>query len=83
MFVLMQSVASGVLRASVCQLSLSRVGFSPRMASGMQEKQFTPSLLNFFVYNPTFGQKEGEVRMIPRTKICLLDVPQRSPSKTF
>uniref|UniRef100_A0A8C2ZBE3 CCZ1 homolog, vacuolar protein trafficking and biogenesis associated n=1 Tax=Cyclopterus lumpus TaxID=8103 RepID=A0A8C2ZBE3_CYCLU len=33
---------------------------SPRMASGMQEKQYTPSLLNFFVYNPTFGQKEGE-----------------------
>uniref|UniRef100_A0A8C2ZBI1 CCZ1 homolog, vacuolar protein trafficking and biogenesis associated n=1 Tax=Cyclopterus lumpus TaxID=8103 RepID=A0A8C2ZBI1_CYCLU len=30
------------------------------MASGMQEKQYTPSLLNFFVYNPTFGQKEGE-----------------------
>ncbi|XP_010787430.1 vacuolar fusion protein CCZ1 homolog [Notothenia coriiceps] len=33
---------------------------SPRMASGMQEKQFTASLLNFFVYNPTFGPREGE-----------------------
>lgn len=34
---------------------------SPRMASGTQEKQFTPSLLNFFIYNPTFGPREGEV----------------------
>ncbi|GLD57588.1 vacuolar fusion protein CCZ1 homolog isoform X1 [Lates japonicus] len=33
---------------------------SPRMASGMQEKQYTPSLLSFFIYNPTFGPREGE-----------------------
>ncbi|XP_038830776.1 vacuolar fusion protein CCZ1 homolog isoform X2 [Salvelinus namaycush] len=33
---------------------------SPRMASGMQEKQYTPSLLSFFVYNPSFGSREGE-----------------------
>ncbi|TNN04069.1 hypothetical protein fugu_001098 [Takifugu bimaculatus] len=33
---------------------------NPRMASGMQEKQYTPSLLSFFVYNPTFGPREGE-----------------------
>lgn len=31
------------------------------MASGMQEKQYTASLLSFFVYNPTFGPREGEV----------------------
>uniref|UniRef100_A0A8K9UY46 CCZ1 homolog, vacuolar protein trafficking and biogenesis associated n=1 Tax=Oncorhynchus mykiss TaxID=8022 RepID=A0A8K9UY46_ONCMY len=30
------------------------------MASGMQEKQYTPSLLSFFVYNPSFGSREGE-----------------------
>uniref|UniRef100_A0A669DZC4 CCZ1 homolog, vacuolar protein trafficking and biogenesis associated n=1 Tax=Oreochromis niloticus TaxID=8128 RepID=A0A669DZC4_ORENI len=30
------------------------------MASGMQEKQYTPSLLSFFIYNPTFGPREGE-----------------------
>uniref|UniRef100_A0A8C9UBM7 CCZ1 homolog, vacuolar protein trafficking and biogenesis associated n=1 Tax=Scleropages formosus TaxID=113540 RepID=A0A8C9UBM7_SCLFO len=34
--------------------------FSPRMATGMQEKQYTPSLLNFFIYNPKFGPREGE-----------------------
>lgn len=34
---------------------------SPRMASGMQEKQYTPSLLGFFIYNPKFGPREGEV----------------------
>ncbi|KAK7919825.1 hypothetical protein WMY93_011109 [Mugilogobius chulae] len=33
---------------------------SPRMATGMQEKQYTPSLLSFFIYNPTFGPREGE-----------------------
>ncbi|XP_026208023.1 vacuolar fusion protein CCZ1 homolog [Anabas testudineus] len=33
---------------------------SPRMASGMQEKQYTPCLLSFFIYNPTFGPREGE-----------------------
>uniref|UniRef100_A0A4W4F9S2 CCZ1/INTU/HSP4 first Longin domain-containing protein n=1 Tax=Electrophorus electricus TaxID=8005 RepID=A0A4W4F9S2_ELEEL len=33
---------------------------SPRMASGMQEKQYTPSLLSFFIYNPKFGPREGE-----------------------
>uniref|UniRef100_A0AAX7V7H2 CCZ1/INTU/HSP4 first Longin domain-containing protein n=1 Tax=Astatotilapia calliptera TaxID=8154 RepID=A0AAX7V7H2_ASTCA len=33
---------------------------SPKMASGMQEKQYTPSLLSFFIYNPTFGPREGE-----------------------
>lgn len=38
--------------------------FSPRMASGMQEKQYTPSLLSFFIYNPTFGPREGEVDSI-------------------
>lgn len=32
----------------------------------MQEKQYTPSLLNFFIYNPTFGPREGEVRLINR-----------------
>ncbi|MGH0116973.1 UNVERIFIED_CONTAM: hypothetical protein FKN15_024918 [Acipenser sinensis] len=32
----------------------------PRMATGAQEKQYPPSLLNFFVYNPKFGPKEGE-----------------------
>uniref|UniRef100_A0A3P9LTD5 CCZ1/INTU/HSP4 first Longin domain-containing protein n=1 Tax=Oryzias latipes TaxID=8090 RepID=A0A3P9LTD5_ORYLA len=36
------------------------VCFSPKMASGMQEKQYTPCLLNFFIYNPTFGPREGE-----------------------
>lgn len=41
------------------------VCYSPRMASGMQEKQYTPSLLSFFIYNPTFGPREGEVRLIP------------------
>uniref|UniRef100_A0A8C5G5Q6 Vacuolar fusion protein CCZ1 homolog n=1 Tax=Gouania willdenowi TaxID=441366 RepID=A0A8C5G5Q6_GOUWI len=30
------------------------------MASGTQEKQYTPSLLSFFIYNPTFGPREGE-----------------------
>lgn len=34
------------------------------MASGMQEKQYTPSLLSFFIYNPTFGPREGEVDAI-------------------
>uniref|UniRef100_A0A671R276 Vacuolar fusion protein CCZ1 homolog n=1 Tax=Sinocyclocheilus anshuiensis TaxID=1608454 RepID=A0A671R276_9TELE len=33
---------------------------SPRMASGTQEKQYTPSLLSFFIYNPKFGPREGE-----------------------
>ncbi|CAB1313145.1 unnamed protein product, partial [Coregonus sp. 'balchen'] len=33
---------------------------SPRMASGMQEIQYTPSLLSFFIYNPSFGPREGE-----------------------
>ncbi|KAJ8413698.1 hypothetical protein AAFF_G00082050 [Aldrovandia affinis] len=33
---------------------------SPRMAAGMQDKQYTPSLLNFFIYNPKFGPREGE-----------------------
>lgn len=32
----------------------------PRMATAAQEKQKAPSLLNFFIYNPTFGPKEGE-----------------------
>ncbi|KAG7260542.1 hypothetical protein CRUP_024734 [Coryphaenoides rupestris] len=32
----------------------------PRMAAGTQEKQYTPSLLSFFVYNPSFGPREGE-----------------------
>lgn len=31
------------------------------MASGMQDKQYTPSLMSFFIYNPTFGPREGEV----------------------
>ena len=26
-----------------------------------QEKQFPPALLSFFIYNPTFGPREGEV----------------------
>uniref|UniRef100_A0A3P9ABS0 CCZ1/INTU/HSP4 first Longin domain-containing protein n=1 Tax=Esox lucius TaxID=8010 RepID=A0A3P9ABS0_ESOLU len=30
------------------------------MASGMQEKLYNPSLLSFFVYNPSFGPREGE-----------------------
>ncbi|XP_041073742.1 vacuolar fusion protein CCZ1 homolog isoform X2 [Polyodon spathula] len=30
------------------------------MATGTQEKQYPPLLLNFFVYNPKFGPKEGE-----------------------
>ncbi len=34
------------------------------MASGMQEKQYTPSLLSFFVYNPKFGPREGEVNPV-------------------
>ena len=64
----------GLSAVSLCR-------YSPRMASGMQEKQFTASLLNFFVYNPTFGPREGEVRWIHRyrnakhmfyTCICLL-----------
>jgi len=37
---------------------------SPRMASGMQEKQYTPSLLSFFIYNPKFGPREGEVTIL-------------------
>lgn len=39
---------------------------SPRMASGMQDKQYTPSLLSFFIYNPTFGPREGEVVSLSR-----------------
>ena len=31
------------------------------MAAVTQEKQYTPSLLSFFVYNPSFGPREGEV----------------------
>lgn len=31
------------------------------MASGMQEKQYSLSLLSFFIYNPKFGPREGEV----------------------
>lgn len=27
-----------------------------------QEKQFPPALLSFFIYNPRFGPREGEVR---------------------
>uniref|UniRef100_A0A8C5FSC0 CCZ1 homolog, vacuolar protein trafficking and biogenesis associated n=1 Tax=Gadus morhua TaxID=8049 RepID=A0A8C5FSC0_GADMO len=34
--------------------------YSPRMAAVTQEKQYTPSLLSFFVYNPSFGPREGE-----------------------
>lgn len=34
------------------------------MAAGTQEKQYTPSLLSFFVYNPSFGPREGEVSLI-------------------
>ncbi|XP_039629815.1 vacuolar fusion protein CCZ1 homolog isoform X2 [Polypterus senegalus] len=30
------------------------------MASGSQEKLYGPSLLNFFIYNPKFGPREGE-----------------------
>ena len=26
-----------------------------------QEKQFPPALLSFFIYNPRFGPREGEV----------------------
>uniref|UniRef100_A0A8C4TI32 CCZ1 homolog, vacuolar protein trafficking and biogenesis associated n=1 Tax=Erpetoichthys calabaricus TaxID=27687 RepID=A0A8C4TI32_ERPCA len=37
---------------------------SPRMASGSQEKLYGPSLLNFFIYNPKFGPREGEVRWL-------------------
>ncbi|XP_015215800.1 vacuolar fusion protein CCZ1 homolog isoform X2 [Lepisosteus oculatus] len=33
---------------------------SPRMATAIQEKQYAPTLLNFFVYNPKFGPREGE-----------------------
>ncbi|CAL8283730.1 unnamed protein product [Merluccius merluccius] len=33
---------------------------SPIMAAVSQEKQYTPSLLSFFVYNPSFGPREGE-----------------------
>lgn len=44
------------------QLFLS-ISVSPRMASGMQEKQYNPSLLSFFIYNPKFGPREGEVRI--------------------
>lgn len=36
---------------------------SPRMATGMQEKQYSPSLLSFFIYNPKFGPREGEVQV--------------------
>uniref|UniRef100_A0A7N6A6A1 CCZ1/INTU/HSP4 first Longin domain-containing protein n=1 Tax=Anabas testudineus TaxID=64144 RepID=A0A7N6A6A1_ANATE len=54
----------------------------PRMASGMQEKQYTPCLLSFFIYNPTFGPREGEVSMTPRDyfrrKFCFT-----TPVKTF
>ncbi|XP_005998421.1 vacuolar fusion protein CCZ1 homolog isoform X1 [Latimeria chalumnae] len=33
---------------------------SPRMATGTQDKQYNPTLLSFFIYNPKFGPKEGE-----------------------
>lgn len=45
-------------KVTICLLLLL---CSPRMASGMQDKQYTPSLLSFFIYNPTFGPREGEV----------------------
>lgn len=45
-----------------CPNSLSLSFPSPKMASGAQDKQYTPSLLSFFIYNPTFGPREGEVR---------------------
>uniref|UniRef100_A0A8C7ZE48 CCZ1 homolog, vacuolar protein trafficking and biogenesis associated n=1 Tax=Oryzias sinensis TaxID=183150 RepID=A0A8C7ZE48_9TELE len=32
----------------------------PNGGGRMQEKQYTPCLLNFFIYNPTFGPREGE-----------------------
>lgn len=33
-----------------------------------QEKQFPPALLSFFIYNPRFGPREGEVarKAVPR-----------------
>lgn len=31
-------------------------------AGAAQEKQFPPALLSFFIYNPRFGPREGEVR---------------------
>lgn len=31
-------------------------------AGTAQEKQFPPALLSFFIYNPRFGPREGEVR---------------------
>uniref|UniRef100_A0A4W5PWU6 CCZ1 homolog, vacuolar protein trafficking and biogenesis associated n=1 Tax=Hucho hucho TaxID=62062 RepID=A0A4W5PWU6_9TELE len=34
---------------------------SPRMTLRMQEKQYTSSLLIFFIYNPSFGPQESEV----------------------
>ena len=30
-------------------------------AGAAQEKQFPPALLSFFIYNPRFGPREGEV----------------------
>lgn len=30
-------------------------------AGSAQEKQFPPALLSFFIYNPRFGPREGEV----------------------
>uniref|UniRef100_A0A3B3RH32 CCZ1/INTU/HSP4 first Longin domain-containing protein n=1 Tax=Paramormyrops kingsleyae TaxID=1676925 RepID=A0A3B3RH32_9TELE len=32
----------------------------PGIGSRMQEKQYSPSLLSFFIYNPKFGPREGE-----------------------
>ncbi|MGH0124071.1 UNVERIFIED_CONTAM: hypothetical protein FKN15_034479 [Acipenser sinensis] len=46
-----------------------------KMATGTQEKQYPPSLLNFFVYNPNFGSKEGECLQTLHLQSCdLLDI---------
>lgn len=39
-----------------------RAGMAAAAAGAAQEKQFPPALLSFFIYNPRFGAREGEVR---------------------
>lgn len=39
-----------------------RAGMAAAAAGAAQEKQFPPALLSFFIYNPRFGPREGEVR---------------------
>lgn len=43
-------------------------------AGTAQEKQFPPALLSFFIYNPRFGAREGEVR---GARLCVGVTPRQ------